>query len=93
MVTRMALLRELGWSKLEERRKEKKMMYGKRFGRDQFGEGGKLLINRRITAELVGGDNIMRKSTARVERGLESSWVEENETKVYAEVKLEAEYD
>ena len=63
----MALLGELGWRKLEERRKEKKMMYGTRLhGWDQIGEGGKLLINKRMIEEMFGGDKITRKSTARV---------------------------
>ena len=35
-------------------------------GRDQVGEGGKLLINERMIEELFGGDKITRKSTARV---------------------------
>ena len=34
-------------------------------GRDQVGEGGKLLINGRMIEELVGGDKIMRKSTSK----------------------------
>ena len=35
-------------------------------GRDQNGDGGKLLINERMIEELFGGDTITRKSTARV---------------------------
>ena len=40
-------------------------------GRDQVDEGG--LINGRMIEELVGGDKITRKTTTRVERGLEST--------------------
>ena len=35
-------------------------------GRDQIGEGGKLLINEKMIEELFGGDKITRKSTARL---------------------------
>ena len=64
----MALLGELGWRKLEERRKEKKMMYGTRLHgwEEPNREGGKLLINERMIEELFGGDKITRKSTVRV---------------------------
>ena len=42
------------------------MVQGYMDGRDQNGEGGKLLINERIIEELFGVDKITRKSTARV---------------------------
>ena len=35
-------------------------------GRDQNGDGGKLLINERMIEKLFGGDKITRKSTPRV---------------------------
>ena len=42
------------------------MVQGYMVGRDQNGDGGKLLINERMIEELFGGDKITRKSTARV---------------------------
>ena len=64
----LALLGELGWRKLEERRKEKKMMYGTRLHGWEGPEwcGGKLLINERMIEELFGGEKITKKSTASV---------------------------
>ena len=50
----------------KERKENDIMVQGYMVGRDQIGEGGKLLINKRMIEELFGGDKITKKSTARV---------------------------
>ena len=50
----------------KERKEDDIMVRGYMVGKDQIGEGGKLLINERMIEELFGGDKITRKSTARV---------------------------